>query len=442
MKKPLLILAVSLIANVALLAVIRSRSAAPESNASAPSTPGSAQSSSGSGTSRSTTAGSARQSDLGSTPAQSDNPYVNREIQDLIARMRETGMPESLIQSAIQYQLLAQYQTRLAELYGIRDTVPPYWDTDSSLSSLMQDPKLAQARQNLSYDMQDAMEELFGADYRLRSMSEVSLISMQQQYGNLPMEKVSQIQQISLDYSRRQSEARSSTGSILNMLPEEREAYNRLQEERADAIRNLLTPEEYREFELNGSSSANTLRSRLAVFNPTEEEFLALFEIQKAFDDKYPNSIIGLSAVERTERGQAQQELEDQFIQVLSPERAEEYRLTTQGSGQTVARLVSRLGLPTSTVRDVLQVESAIQQQADAVRQNSSLDPQTRSRQLSSLAQQASSQLTEMLGATGFEAYQGYGGGWIQLLTSNDSVPTNNPSGTAIFTTGGAVIIQ
>jgi hypothetical protein len=76
-----------------------------------------------------------------------------------------------------------------------------------------------------------------------------------------------------------------------------------LRSQRRAALQALLTPDESRANELRASETANTLRNGLAGTEYTEEQYLAMFPIRQAFDEKW----IGKSLdAERSRQKQAE----------------------------------------------------------------------------------------------------------------------------------------
>lgn len=75
----------------------------------------------------------------------------------------------------------------------------------------------------------------------------------------------------------------------------------------------IMTPREFEDYELRGSNTTNSLHYQLAAFDVTESEFRTLFQLQKAFDARFP-PMYGPSSQEQSRlRGEAQQQLNQQI---------------------------------------------------------------------------------------------------------------------------------
>jgi hypothetical protein len=225
------------------------------------------------------------------------------------------------------------------------------------------------------------------------------------------------------------------------ILPEDRAKLALLDKEQRVDIAALLTPQELLEYDLRNSSTASQLRSQLAIFNPTEDEFRAIFKIQQAFDDQYGSvSSIAMSMEQRRQRTEAQKQLLPQFQAVLAPDRFAAFQQATDPAYQTINRLVARLELPPETSTQVVTLQKDIQQRAMSAQTALDITPEQRAAQLAALNQEATDKLTQTLGARGFEAYKANGGFWLQMLQPRPAAGyMNTGSGTIIQSSGGVI---
>ncbi len=70
----------------------------------------------------------------------------------------------------------------------------------------------------------------------------------------------------------------------LSLPAADREKLALLNRERRADLERVLTPEELFEYDLRQGPTAMRLRSQLAAFQPTEEEYRAIFTVQHALD--------------------------------------------------------------------------------------------------------------------------------------------------------------
>ena len=123
--------------------------------------------------------------------------------------------------------------------------------------------------------------------------SEEAQAYQHRQFGDLPRGKAERLQSIVHDYSDLRNQVFMTANGV--MVPEDREKLAILEKEQRADLEAVLTPQELENYELRSSATANTLRSQLSLFSPTEDEFRAIFKVQQAFDEKYgaANAISG-----------------------------------------------------------------------------------------------------------------------------------------------------
>jgi hypothetical protein len=234
------------------------------------------------------------------------------------------------------------------------------------------------------------------------------------QWGDLPVEKLQAIAVIDADYQEMNmqqfAERRARPGDTVS-----RDASQLMEQERMADIAKILTPEEFAEFELRSSPTANLLRHQLTTFQPTEDEYRALFTIHKLVGDQLRDPGLTPDA-----RKTLTAEIANRVKAVLREDRALDYdAAVNQNSRDQTASLVSRLGLPARVAAEVRQTQQDFTQRAKDLRADTSLPVQERNAQLAALARQAESQLTAKLGANGYEAYTDLKGEWIRALQPN-----------------------
>ncbi len=106
--------------------------------------------------------------------------------------------------------------------------------------------------------------------------------------------------------------------SIKDREPTEKELRTIEELEKAfEEQRKFLSPEEKEILDLEYSPSANSLRDALTRIEVSDEEFRALYSLRKKSD-----SAAGIS---KEEEEQVRQHVEEQFLQILGPERYDQY---------------------------------------------------------------------------------------------------------------------
>ncbi|MDB6094900.1 MAG: hypothetical protein JWM32_2462 [Verrucomicrobia bacterium] len=341
---------------------------------------------------------------------------VGSDLRSTVARLRAAGFPPALIRAIVQAQVAEQFRVRREAIFA-EEARAPFWKNNQFWGN-------TRAYSDLTKEQNALTKELLGADAAPDEFPQ-HLVA-QRMFGNLSPEKLDRIQAISRDYGDLRSQITTESRGM--MLPEDREKMALLQkEERADLVK-LLTPAELEEYDLRNSSTSFRLRYQLSAFNPTEEEFRTLFRLNQASENATASSNGGPGAATRAAQQAAQAQLQAQIAAALGPARAAEYQQSTNPAYMEVNRLLARLDLPSTIAPQVVAVQQDIQERANTVRRDSTLTPEARAGQLAALNQEAETKLTSALGTRGYNAYRSMSGGWINGLTPQVLPPGSFPA--------------
>ena len=339
---------------------------------------------------------------------------------DFVARLRAEGFPPEIIRAMTREFVREQFRARYQAL-AEAEANKPYWTRNGPFST---DPKLSAERRALGREVDALMLQLLGAEALQPTPDQ--LTTLEQRYGKLPAGKLSQIQKITADYNDLSKEITELADGVL--LPGDRARLALIQKERDADIAKLLSPEELMEHELHHSSTANRLLAQLSAFDATEEEFRALFAINRAIDVQYGNPGV-LSPEERRARQAAQKNLVSQIETALGPERYAAYQQAIDPNYKQALELVTRLELPKANAVQVVAVQKDVEQRIAAIRSNPALSSEDRQAQFVALHQEAAEKLTVSLRARGLDAYKSSGGFWLQNLQqlTTRSAPKSAP---------------
>jgi hypothetical protein len=336
--------------------------------------------------------------------------FQTDDLSALAARLRASGFPPSLIRAILAAQLDEQFAARRKALRSAEANLP-FWKSQT------RDPKLMTALVQLDREQQKLLRQLLGADAETDDPR--SRLYQNRSFDFLPADKAATLGSLLRDYDERRSDLYAS-GFSSNT---DRAKFDALEKEQHDALARVLTPAELAEYDLRNSSTANSLRTNLSAFNPSEAEFRALYPLQAAFDERWGNDFgLTLSADERRQRDDAQKLLTGQIKAAFGPERAAEYVRATDGNYQLTSRLAERLDLPPETTNNLWAAKTEFQQRLTDIYRTAS--PDERVAQLTALQQEAIARITPLLGgASGVEAYKQYGGSWLQSMVPRPAPP-------------------
>ena len=419
MKALPLLLAASLVANAALVTVVAVRDSAFSKDADLlPSSPAATNTSK-------PRSSSANKGDLVLPPElvaalNSNDPESLRDL------LRAAGVSDEMMRGLVQMQIWKKYEARFKALNPQMNSDPgkPWWKDDRNQQNRWNGGMTKAQREEskrLQREIRDETVRLLGPDATRNSWQD-------QRLSFLPAEKRQALQDIQQDYQELINEVNQDAQGF--RLASDSEKIRFLQEEQKRDIEALMTPEERQAYELRMSNTAQQLRWKMTQYDTTEQEYLAIFPLQKAFDEKY-NPQRNDPYAEHVERDQnfwkekqaAEKQLQEQIIAIIGEQRyADSLRLQESDWVQLEAA-TRRLELPADTparlyaLRDT--TASAVKQIAD----NANLSNEQKKAALGVLATSTREQVRASLGFEGAEAYfKNNGMSWLKELERGNTI--------------------
>lgn len=366
------------------------------------------------------------------TDLKSDDPAT------LIANLRAAGYSEVEIRALLSFQLNQKVTARRRELVGLTPETP-YWRGTLGISgaSLLTNPQAQAELREMNKQNAKLIDSLLGPASTPTNVN----LTERLQFADLPTDKVDQLKLINSDYGDLINAVQ--LGAIGAYFPEDRAKLKLLNEEKDKDIRAVLSPEEYDNYQLRSSNTANSMRNNLQLFQPSEDEFRKIFALQSAFDQQFNTSLGGIDIELMRQRSQAQTDLTAQIKAVLSPDRVADYEKSTDSSYRQAVALVTRLDLPQDNATQLWALQKDTQQRLASLRSDRTLSVDARNQALTALQQDVTSRATGVLGGPrGFDAYKQNGGQWVQNIVP----PILPPGATSVSGGGGggggAVIIN
>ncbi len=338
----------------------------------------------------------------------------------LIARLRAEGFPKNIIRLIVQQRVRERFSAEYRALAD-KEADSPYWIRHNYSRT---SPESRAARRALDSQVNEQVRALLGSDAD-KQPGEPGYDDPQRLYGDIPAEKIAQLEAINKDYGELTAAIRDSTLGIT--LPEDREKLRFLEKEQRADLAALLTPDELEQYDRRNSPASREVRTRTRHFDATESEFLALYRLQSAFDEKHGAASESASPRERSQRNAARKELDSQIAAALGPERYAEYQLTTQPSYGMTNDFVTSAGLPPATTRSILALETDTARQRDSIRTDRSLNKDQRAAALAELQKTATEKVTALIGADRLDTYKARGGYWLRNLAPPSPSPAPAP---------------
>lgn len=328
------------------------------------------------------------------------------ELRDVAARLRAEGFPPGMQRAILMAMITEKFAARHKELAQLI-AAQPWW---ASQTGIVGGAKAITLRQQIAREEKEMLDQLIGPE---EGLTDYARARRPRQYGDLPPGKVSDLERLTADYNELMQEVRTNAQGLL--LPEDREKITYLQNEMRADIAKLLTPDELLEYNLRSSPSAAQLRSQLIAFNPSEEEFRALYKQRAAFDALWPNPE-GMAPEQRNQYFQARDKLTEQAKDALSPERFAEYQQKTDSAYVQTSQLLARLQLPDTKTTELVALQKDTQKRAQTIRGDRALPADQRDLQLGALGAEAAVRVSAIIGETNLPAYRQSAGNWLNQL--------------------------
>ena len=209
-------------------------------------------------------------------------------------------------------------------------------------------------------------------------------------------------------------------------LASDKEKLKLLRAERDRDIAALLTPAELADYELRTSPSAATVRSRYGAALASEDDFKKIYALQKAFDEKFPAVALSGNIPPETLRGRAdaQRQLQDDIRSALGDDRYAALRRANDTELRTLDSLVSRLGLPADTTDRVATARETYAAESQRINADPALALPDRRAQLQALGTKARTELASTLGTEVADAFAPRAA-WIGLLQNGLAFSTS-----------------
>jgi hypothetical protein len=325
----------------------------------------------------------------------------------VIARLRAAGFPRYMIRAIAQEKVEEILHDREMEVVS-RLKPPPYWQARNNHL----DRAALADMQVINRERKKMLEDLIGTDPS--DINPFGSIWTESQRGGLSPDTYRKVDAVKSDYDDMRNRIVAASNGVL--MPEDKEKLAYLDKQQAADLAAVISPDELLEYQMHMSQDASNLRDNLAAFNPTEDEFKAIYKVQQDFNAQYGSPDVQLTPDQQQQRQAHQADLLASIQQVLSPDRFADYKTDTDPAYANVDRLVQQLNLPPDTTQQVVTMQSDYTQQAAAINGNSQISPADKITQLNALADEATAKLTAALGARGVYAYQQSSGSWLQQL--------------------------
>lgn len=336
-----------------------------------------------------------------------------------VKNLRAIGCPEETVQDIIYSDVSKLYAEKFREVnrnapYGPGGS-KEYWKAEDYAT----DPERSRRNRELNEEKKALLIALLGVDVeKLRRERQGYPDYEGMRVAYLPEEKRKQVEDLRQKY---QDMEQVLHFKYKDYYGEERTAeMENIRQQREAALAKILTPAELDEYNLRNSQVAQQMKWSLSAMEPSEQEFRALYKVEKEFADSMGHFRYGGvdpdDAEAQKRMADANKLKDEEYKKLLGEDRYKEYTRAKDYQYQELYRLAQRSGLPKETAGKVYDMKEAIEKQATQVRNDQNLTSEQRQQALTEMRTLAEKTLQETLGEKGFKSYQSRGGYWMRNL--------------------------
>lgn len=357
-----------------------------------------------------------------------------------INNLRRIGCPKETIADIILADVNKLYLAKAAALVAnspglIRTKV--YWKTASFYRADQEiRASLKQSLTKLDQERQGVLRELLGTegpvDLNLPSLTALLPSLSDNRLGFLPEDKQSLVQAIELEAAQRLRE-KVKPGQVLDragliLLANDETAIDQ-------KLTQVLSADEKYHFDLREAPTAQRLRAKLDGFEPSEQEFQALFKLWKEFDSKYSPIVRPDTPEDLRERLEAERELKKTIKNVLGEPRYSDYERVQDRFYQELRAFAEESQIEAQVVIAVYETRKRAELEASAIRSNSLISQEQRGQALRRLAVDSEASLRGTLGPQRFDLYlSSQVSRYLRRLAEPEPLPAVEPiTKTAVF---------
>jgi hypothetical protein len=334
-----------------------------------------------------------------------------------IANLRAVGCPERTIKDIIITDVMRLYAQRRGQYYH-NGRPFQYWETNDKRK--LTEPQIEERDQQLALidkDLPAVLRELLGINYE----RELNKYFVDADEDGSRLGFLSEDQRAQVLSLREQFEGKRER--ILYGLqdgkpaPSDIEELRQIDQEQDEALSQVLTPEEKEQYELSTSPTADRLRQELIGFNPTQEEFLDLYQRQKAIDDAYEfedtkdPTVMAAKAADEAEAMKT-------FKGNLAGDRVAQFDRSQDADYQNLCVLSQRYDLPADAAGTLLDMRQTAEEEKQKLLSDKNVAPERLEAALQAIQAETEKAARETLGEKAFTQYS-QSAAWIKKLGTN-----------------------
>ncbi|MDB6053602.1 MAG: hypothetical protein JWN25_1125 [Verrucomicrobiales bacterium] len=329
-----------------------------------------------------------------------------------ISNLQAIGCPPQTIKDIIITDIMKVYSSRKGELHR-KPGEFKFWETNEKRALSDKETQLRDKElEKIDKEIPGILRELLGINYE-RELNKyfVDTGDDEKRLSFLDGNKANQILHMREYYEGLQEAVESDP---TKSEAEKRQQMARLYQQQKDQLAGVLTREEFSEFNLRSSDTAEKLRGELIGFNPSEPEFRTLYGLRDQMEEKYRFADLSDPAVQQAMKND-QQKMEADIASSLGPDRLAAYEQAKDPHFREVYLFAQKEEIDPKLVQPIVGIESTAREAAAQVLKDRRIKEADKLETVKEIRLESEHTLKQMLG-NAYEPYVKQHGEWLKGL--------------------------
>ncbi len=328
----------------------------------------------------------------------------SEDYKKYIANLRAIGCPEETIRDIITADVNKLFENRAKEMSGVKTNRYEYWKGGMQMFTKLFDEEKIKARQALAKEKRALLTELLGVapEEKPDMMAMMGGVNpFEEMLDFLTPGQQTQIMELEQKYAARLMKSIEGGADADGM-----KEMAKVQKEKEAELAKLLSPEEFENYQLRMSQTAMVMRMQMGSFEPSEDEFKAIFKEKKKFEDEF--GMAGMNATDKADKDKmkAAEAAMKETLKATLGDRYEDYEISQDQAYQSIYRVTERNGLGKDSAKKVYDVKKEAEAQASALRKDTSLSKEQRDAALKGIRDETEGAMKTVLGDKAYGSYE------------------------------------
>ena len=333
----------------------------------------------------------------------------SEDYKTYIERLRSINCPEQTIRDIIIADLDKLMAPQFQAIYGRKPDVKYWQSEEEELANNYDHREWARKERDLDRQKRQIIKELVGVDMVRERLKQKGFEDYyERRLAFLPEDKRDAVRAIVEQYDEVERSIRDREMEDGQPITDtERLHLRKVRQERSQQLDAALSPDERQWYELWMSPSANSVRYSMYGMDATEQEFLTVYQLRRAFDDQWnPDEIDWNNDQMVNGFQQARADLEAQVRQQLGEERYLQYKRGADPAYHHLNAAVSRYNLPRAKANEAYDVRMTVQQMAAQIQADPGLTQGQKDEGTTAVQNEGDLAMRQLLGNAAFRYFK------------------------------------